>query len=565
MNALINDPVADFNEHLPEISKRFDFARPPIIVGRSEPDKEEDAEIYDGIAVTSFGYFRVARHLPTNAFCLIASKSPTNLRGRRDAPDSPDNPDTPIMATTEGLAKSYIVAAFRAPEGGESYTVANRLRRAMHRHGDSISERSEKHFTLYGANLTNPNGDSKVFNTDTPTEVWTNGRLAYLLDQTAKGEWRVSFYAPTKRKDGSFVPVTLGKSKLADKFARVSRVISKASSYERAREDMAEHWQKISSRLWDEQSIYKGEGAIMRASSWVSNFCNELAENGPRLAFVTASVGATLGAFNPKLGIIGGVAAAIVHTVMDHIADESYVTSRDAIKRSRDAKRRLDIDSYPAHGDVSDHFKIQTPGNIAKLSAKLDLERFSAEEFEFLDSNSSGLLRDHEFATEGFRPDSIKDHVLSMHQRGFSSSCYLPDKKTRLDLFQSGLVRLMHEMPDGNVRFYAGYREDACTEERLRLPKELIERLKYGIIAIDYERKNADFNQAFQSHMVTTDDMLDEMTPLLFRDQKDVPEAVRSQSIRSICDVFSGCVGERIKLRGKKNHTPSLPDLRAIL
>ncbi|MCB9991151.1 MAG: hypothetical protein H6867_07195 [Rhodospirillales bacterium] len=559
MEAEIKDPLTDLNEHVPATVKKFDFARPPITVGRSTLAHREDPEIYDGTTVTTSGYFRIARHIPTGTLCLLSSKAPQNLRGKRESHKGP------IIATKEGLNYSYIVAAFRSSGKDEdTYKISSQLRRAMFRYGENLGERCEKHFTLYGANLTNPDSDTRIFNTDTPTELWTNGRLAYLLDQTKEGRWTVTFYAPVRRKDGSFVPVTLGKNKLADRFAKVSRVISNSHSYAQARQDMAEHWQKISSRLWDEQNIYEGEGLGMRTSYHAAKFIDKMSDHGPRLAFVTTAVGLTLGAFNPKYGLIGGLVAATIHTIMDHIADESYSTSRELIKRTNEARKRLNIDSYPFNEDVSNHFKIQTPDNIARLCAKLDLDRFPAEEFELLDSKRAGLLRDHEFITDGFRPDSLKDQVLSMHQRGFSSTCVLPDRNTRLDMFQSGLVRLMHTLPDGEIRMYSGYRADICVEEKLRLPQEYIERLQNGIVANEYDRRRENFNHAFRPYELSVDEMMDEIAPTLFRDQPDINDAVKLHSIQSIRDVFGGCTGERIPAKAISQH-PSLPDLRAIL
>jgi len=558
------DPFALLNRAAPPIISRFNFERPTEIVGRSNiddirGDDPVDVDIHDGTIITAHGYARLARHKPTGAICLFASKASLNLQGVRLA-------DGAISATKDGLEKSYIVAAYRNSGRDEDiYQVAPRLRRALRRFNEDLGERSEKHFTLYGAQTAGQAG--------TAVEFYTNGRLAYKIEKQQRGSgYKVSFYTPTKRKDGSFVPVELGRQTLSQRFGRVSRVVSNAPDYPRARHDMAMHWQKVSSRLWDEKSIYQGEGFVLNAKKHMAQFFNYIAEKGLQLSLVTGAIGLGMGLISAKYGVIGGVMAAVMHTAAHHILDESYEASNKSLRAAREARNRLNIEAYPQGQDVANHFRIQTGENIAKLCAKMDLERFKAEDFEWLTAARSQMPLDHEKQTDGFRPSSLRAHLLFVHQRGFSSSCTLPDPHTRLDIFQSGLIRLMHEKPDGKTVIYSCYRPDACLEENLRLPADKIEKMGTEISRYEYDRRRADFHHAFSraAAPVPLDDMMRDLEDnMLFRGRPDVPVAVKEASLQSIRATFAMPVPVMVQDNKAKplymnGNPPPLPPLAAL-
>lgn len=387
------DPVATLSRKVAAVVSRFNFERPTEIVGRSNVDdmcgnEPVDVDIHDGTISTAHGYARLARHKPTGTICLFASKASISVRGERQE-------DGTISATKEGLEKSYIVAAYRSTGHDEDiYQLASYLRRALRRFNEDLGERSEKHFTLYGARIAQQTG--------TVAEFYTNGQLAYKIQEQKHG-YKVSFYTPTKRKNGSFVPVDLGSQTLSEKFGQVSRVISKASSYPQARHDMAMHWQKVSSRLWDEKSIYQSEGLALNAKRRIAHIFNYIADKGLQLSLVTGTIGLSMGLISAKYGMIGGIMAAVIHTAAHHILDESYAVSNKALRIAREARNRLNIEAYPHNQDASNHFRIQTSENIVKLCAKMDLERFKAEDFEWLTAARSQMLLDHESSTDGFR------------------------------------------------------------------------------------------------------------------------------------------------------------------
>ena len=555
------DPVARLNDSVRGINSRFTFERPMEVVGRCTVSAApgampHDADIHDGTIVTAHGYARLALHRPTGTVCLFTSKASSNLQGTRQ-------PDGTIIADDDGIAKSYIVAAYRT-DGSDAdiRRAAPHARRALRRFNEDLGERSEKHFTLYGAKTQNRRG--------TDTEFHTNGRLAYVLENLGTGKgYRVRFYAPTKRKDGSFVPVELARHSLSSKFASVSRVISTAASYEQARHDMALHWQRISSKLWDERSIYEGEGAYFNAKKNIARLFNSLAERGLQLTLVTGIIGLGMGLISAKYGIIGGLLAAVTHTAAHHVLDESYALSNEQWKKLREARRRLNIEAYPLGENVADHFKRQTRDNISRLCAKTDMDRFKGAEFEWLTAARAGVLLDHEKAVDGFHPSSLRAHLLFVHQRGFSSSCTLPDPRTRLDVFQSGLVRLMHERADGRIAVYSRYDESACVAPALRLPQEKIDKMGGHIVRIEYDRTRDSFYHAFERgpEAVSFEDMMRDIEDnMLFRGMPDVPPAVRAAALHAVRASFAR---DREPVKGREHlylggRPPYPPPLQAL-
>jgi hypothetical protein len=354
-------------------------------------------------------------------------------------------------------------------------------------------------------------------------------------------------------------------------FSGVSKSVSSTYTYEQARHRLAHHWQKVSARLWDEKNLFEGEGLVFRTKKIVASVVNTISEKLGQLSLVTGLTGATIGTLvNPAYGLFGGIAAAIVHTGVHLVFDESFRFSNEVWKRSKEARNRLDLDAYPLTGDVSDHFKIQTPENIKKICSKMDVARFPADQFEFLTSDDSGLLMDHEHANDGFYPSSLNSYLLTAHQRGFSSSCMFPDKTTMINIFQSGLVRLMHEKQDGNIVVYGRYRPDACTDSRVEMPLEKQEKFGDRIVRFEYDRRRRDFYHAFKvsAAPVTIENMMADMEGSLFASQPGLPQNVRAQSLRSIRETFQLVAADdpkKIQSLYMGGRPPVLPSLRAII
>lgn len=542
----IQDFVAHINDTIPTVVSRFKFERHSRVIGRSNTDDSVsndfiDPDIHDGTVVSSNGYARLAHHKPTGTVCLITSKASLNLQGVMQG-------DGTILATREGLESSYITAAYRTHTLDDMYMVAPRLRRALRRYNSDLGERSEKHFTLYGTNFEKPfkkSALSKLFNSKAlpvdanQYEVYTNGRVAYTLGYDGKS-YRVKFVAPTRRKDGSFVPINMSNGLLTQYFSSVSKTIAREDTYAAANNELKKHWQNLSSKLWDEKSIFEGEGRLFRARKLSADIINHVIDHGMQIGIVTLIVGVLTGLINPKYGIISGITAAIIHTSMDMAVDEGYEASRHVLEKVREAKKKLDITAYDFNEEVSDHFKIQTTENIGKLCAKLDMKRFKASDFEFLNAAQSRMLMDHETKLEGFRPSSMRAHLLLVHQRGFSSSCYLPDKATRVDAFQSGLVRLMNEKEDGTIVIYAKYRDDLCQAENLRLPQDKRDRMGDKIWRYEYNRRNEDFHHGFKrGRDMNLDEMMEDLAQNLMFRLGSVPlenQEIALNAVRTIFD-----------------------------
>lgn len=555
------DPAGLLNQAISGIIGRFVFETPSFVVGRADPDGLADPGLYDGLIVSSHGYARVARHIPTGTICLFASKESYNLKGERQQ-------DGTIVPAHDSLNRSYIAAAYRSSGlDSDTYKAAPLMRRALKRFWENLGERSEKHFTKYGALL---DGVAGFALSGDMIEVHTNGRLDYLLSKHGK-RYKLRFIAPTRRKHGSFIPPALTRFSLRDIFSGVSKRVALNYTYQMARHSLAAHWQIVSSKLWDEKNLFEGEGIVFKAKKFAASVANTIAEDAWQLSLATTLTGATIGTFvNPAYGLAGGVAAAAVHTGIHMAFDESFRFSNEMWKRAREARSRLNLDAYPATGDVSDHFKIQTAENIKKVCSKPDLWRFPAHEFEFLTSARSGLLLDHEHAMDGFHPTSLQAYLLTAHQRGFSSSCMFPDRTTMVNIFQSGLVRLMHEKPDGRIVVYGRYRADACIDTRVQMPEEKREKFSDRIVRFEYDRRAPGFYQAFHPspEPVTMEHLMAEMEDSLFATQQPPAADVRARSLQSIRESFEraasgepGCVPSMFM----SAHPPALPSMRAIV
>lgn len=554
------DPVGEFNRRIPHVTSRFAFDRPWRVVGKADLQDGDltsaDSEIYSGTVITPQCFARLAFHKPTSTICLLVSKTAVNLRGARQR-------DGRILATYDGLAKSYLVGGRRVSDDPTEFRVtAQAMRSNLHRFCSQMDERTRKHFTLFSGSITQ---DSKS------CEIYTNGRLAYLLDPAEK-DHNIRFYAPIIRENGSFIPVQLGGRNFWDRLSmpsyNVAKLISTKKSYEESRHDLALHWQKVSSRLWDEKSLYAEEGFAFTAKKTLAAFTNATLEHRKTIA-ISGIVGLGVAVETHQVGL--GIATfalghVVAHSLLERGADRTQQVS-ELLKR---AKQRQNIDAYPMDAeDVSDYFKIKTRTNIAKLCPHVDLNQINPADFEFLQADKGYLLPDHDIPEDGMRPASLRGHLLSAHQRGFSSSCSLPDSATRLDVFQSGLVRLLHDRQDGTVLVYAGYRPDACVSDVQRMPPNYIERFEDDkLVRIEYDRRHPRFSESFRSQeLVTHETMMNEVgTRLAFNELSGAASPIKTKSLEAISQSFRAPDPANAKHKlYMGGQPPSLPDIAAIL
>ena len=550
----------DFRKTTLEVSSRFMFERPVSCVGRADlsliaatdADRGTDRDIYDGTFVGSHGFARVAYHHDTKTLCLIATKAPTNVRGVRDRANNS------ILATHDGLSRSYIIAAYRLKDDSSNSTYVGRhLRRALEKFGIDLADRSEKHFRQFAGRY--------PIDTDAPAtgrygEIFTNGSTTYVLTPDKHGKYTARFNAAARRLDGHFMPFDpLDQAHFGHHITHIGKDIYHGSDYETARQAIEGHSVRVYSRLWDQKSLYQDEGAAFKARKWRASAANYIADHSVSAA-TTALLSAAVFAHNPTAGLGTAIGVTALHTLAHKLTDESLHGAINVVDKARAARAKTSVHDYPFDTDVSDHLKIQTPDNIAKLCPKIDLNRFPAHGFEFLTSRECGLLLDHETVENGMQPENLRGHLINAHLRGFRSTSMVVDNRTMIDDFRNGLVRLMHEKQNGNVVVYARYRPEFCTAEHMRLPQGYIEQFDGGMVRLEYDRRGPHFRQSITTQYgIKHRDMIDEIDDkLLFSEQRKAAAGLRAQSKQVIDGVFHGA---------SKTGTPAypLPDINAAL
>ena len=534
------DALRGYRDAISDVIGRFDFDHHAVI------DK-------DGVIVTPQGFARPFYHKKTNTVGLVFSKTANNLRGENFGAQGQN------FAKTEDLERSYIIHARRlqgdcdAPieKRKNKHNNEREMRKALDIFCAELGRRNQKHFTGFMA------GD-----------VFTNGVLKYHIIKRRSDRFDVMLRLPTRRKDGSFVPFDLDdKNKLRNHFAKVSLTVAKTATYEQARLAMQKHWGMMSSDLWDEKNIFNNKGGWFKTKKLAADVFNTTYDHAFTFGLTTLAIGGGTTAIKPELGLIGGVAGALAHAAT-HIAVEKSIdgaTEVRAHRKTAEAKKKHKIDAYAFDKDVSDHFKIQCDENIAKLCPHIDLGRFPAEEFEWLNLKQFNMLRDREQVHQNLKDTCLAGHLLFMHQRGFSSTCSILDDKTELRLFQSGVVRLMHEKEDGNIVVFGQYRPDLCLNEKLRLPEHYIEQFKDGIVRVEYDRRgNFFFNSLIKdTENVAFADMIKEVEgQFLFRDQPIVPWEVNRKSRQALYNSF---INEKSFTKPDIHTAPPMsPDYRAM-
>lgn len=522
---------------------------------------ENDPDIYNGTFVSTYGFARLAYHVPTNTLCLVASKTPVNLRGERV--------DGHIQPTEQGLNRSYIVAAFRLKEDGENAERAGQLSRgALEEFGVDMADKGEKRFRLMAASYDIPAAKGEVAK---KAEIFTNGCVTYLLEETEKG-YKATFHAAAQHRKGHFVPFTLNEDTvIRNGITKISKVIAQDKDYAAVRAKLNTHWGAVSSRLWDHKSLYEGEGAWFNVKRAGINAVNYVHQN-TEAAAVTGILCAGAYGYNPGAGLGATVGATVLHTIAHKLTHDGLHGTLSAYERARQAKARKDINAYPFNEDASDHFKIQTTENMRKVCPKMDLDRFPADEFIWLDAEQSHMLLNHESVENGMQPENLRGHLVNAHLRGFTSTCLTLDKRTQLDIFQSGLVRIVHQPQKGKAVIYGQYRPELCDQEHLRLPNEYARQFKNGIVRMEYDRTGTSFRDSTDLQTgITYKQMLHEMGKVLFRTQPHAPKDVKDQSLKSITDVFldprqliSDPYEDTYPVPSDDRQSFALPDVRAL-
>lgn len=528
---------------------------------------EEDPTIYSGTIVTSHLYGRIAFHVPTQTYCLITSKTPENLKGQR-------HEDGTIRATKQGLAKSYIPSAYRTtPDDSFKRKILWNLRKDLIGNRNELGLRSEKHFRL----------NAKQYTFATPTkadphacetvEIFGDGCVSYLLEKTKEGKFQVTRHFATQRSEGHFLPMNFGRENpLLTPISKISKKLGTAASYDEVRARIAQDWSKVSSALWDQRQLHADQGVAFSLRKSIIDSVNYAHKKKLGVLSIPL-VSSIFYAWNPAAGIAALLGQSALHKGLDVLADGGVEGLTAAKKKAKTAQDRQQIDTYPIKENCAAHFQIQTPENMLKVCPKMDLERFNAEDFIFLDAkqikeiqldNTDELLDDFEI-------ENLTDLVLNIHQMGFSSEYYELDDRTDADIFNNGVVRTMHEQPDGTIVAYAQYRPDACINEDLRLPQNYIDQFNNGIVRIEFDRKKSPYSEAFKIEKnIPYNQMAHELKhSMLFRSQPHTHDEDKERSLQCVLDAFydpqtydkdliraEGVGGNKCFLSGRMNALP---------
>ena len=541
-------PLSHFHDRITDITSRFSFTHHPV------PDQ-------NGLIVTPQGFGRPFFHRETNTVGVLFSKTANNLEGRRLV-------DGRIVATKEQMERCYIFAARRAKgnvnaplkDRSNEHTMRRELREDFDITRRELGKKSRKHFTLYGAD-----------------NLYTNGRHAYELIKQKNGGFAVVLHLSTRRKDGSFIPFDINDKSLRGKFSHASKTIGRFKGENQARRFVSQHWHELSAQLWEGKNIFLNSGLSMAGKKLMADFVNVSLDKGGRIATATSIVG---GIFATKYamavdahaglmavgGAIGaGLLSTLIHTAV-HLPVEfgvdEYVGAR---RRAKELRSKQDIEAFDYNVDVSDHFKIQTADNLAKLCPHVDLDRFKASEFEFLSLDEFDLRKDREQTQENLQATVLAGYLMFGGQRGIPSEAFIADNKTEVRAFHSGAVRYMHEKDNGNIVVFAQYRKDLCTNENLRVPQPYIDQFEGQIVRLEYDRMADTFGEGLVQDVtpVSYQDMMREVeTENLFKNYDGLSWTTKQATLEGIMGTFVD-TSSYAHLRGR-THLAVRSSLKAV-
>lgn len=564
--AVINASIhKKFSENVKEVSAEFTFRIPTMCMGRvdisahDDGQEEFDEDIYNGTYITTHGgAARVAFHTPSETYCLISSKTAVNLRGNRDE-------DSHIIASDTGLSKSYILAAYRIKSDGSNRDqVKAKLSDALDQYNREAGKRSKKLFTQYAARFTADEPVHKSPDKVEFSEIFTNGYASYLVNgqknktnSLVEGMCSADFYVSVKRdvditaegRKERFVPMNFKPNFWNSDITKISKPLSDADGYASLRAKIDDHWsgskkrKGVASRLWDQDSLYKGEGfgVFNRSRAITVNYINKHKKS----VFATAGVAGVLFAINPAAGIAVITLGAAAHTLGEKLAHGTFDGIETGFDRVKRAQKRKNIEDYSFTEDCSDYFKIQTENNLSpeKIAPKMDMERFDSQEFVF-EKFETLPLRSNMAVENGLRPEDIRSLLLLGHQRGFTSTVTFLDRNTRVDAFQNGIMRVMHKQlgEEGKVVVHAQYRPDLCTNDNVRLPQVYIDQFENGLIRMEYNPAQDSFKDSMKVEAgISQSQAVHEIRHVqLFRSQSYTNKEVKDRSMSIVSELFLG-------------------------
>lgn len=546
------NPVSSFADNALRASAKLKSSRAEAVIGRVTLGGDDrfrgDDGIFSGMISALQGVRRITFNHKYGTFNNVFAKVAEDVEGKRN-----DAEKTYMTESTK--RRAYRGASYYAPHVNLDNPVvptkvSDKLRDEWHQYCREISERSRKHFTLFRAEAGHITHDIRdifkdTIDPETHTEIFTNGRFFYALDENEGGTYDVKHYAPARRKDDEFVPVRLNRSCGFDK---VAKNIAEGMSYAEAQHHVAEHWENLSHRLWEEENV----PSIKDGQQFYAEYAAKRIVNWPRDApwdfAASMSFGVTTGLATNSLAF-GTIAGAVSHAVHDDIF------KKRGQRIARRIKKHFKRPDQYGEDDSSDFFKA---GAIGKTASKMN-DKVVPQDEQILDFKQSNFPSQTPL-DNSMQPLKIRGLIASIDERGFSSIADMietsgdeTDMGTRINRYQNGLVVMKTRCEEGKEIFFATYRADLVLSDGSddpkkdrRLPAHYREKIEGKILRVEYnpldpEKNNGsmEFSSAFSVHKVTHDKMMEEVTgSLLYQDKPYMDDESKENGYALIRDLI---------------------------
>ncbi len=348
-------------------------------------------------------------------------------------------------------------------------------------------DRMPKHFTLYGTKIDklDPKLARQGLTPNTTTYIFTNNNYIYTIDKLPSGQWKVNFAMPTRRKDGSFVPIDLSRQGLRDIFAKSSTTLAVCETLDEAMDTMDAHWAKVSSNIWDEGDAYDVAGKLFKYKAKIKERTNKIIDSIPRRAFTAASTGTMMGLTYYGGAMSAAVASTAYHTAYDLVTDEMIEGRKIRLKQSQ--KRKLS--DYKIGENRTDFYRKKTAQEVSKLCAHIDPKRLPASHVEWPTFDTANLYSNDMTKGKYNKAGSLEELVLYLQQRGLSSRCDFPNDTDIIQSFQNGINRIsLYDQHTETYTIFAQHLPQRCKNEKVALPEYYAEKFN-GDNVISYRYK----------------------------------------------------------------------------
>jgi hypothetical protein len=489
--------LSAFSAEMAATNAHLAVERPKGIVARALVD--DDPEIYGGLVARTQGFARLALDEVNGTVILFASKVADHLRGERDA-------SSVVRPTQEGLQRSYVISALRHRAGGPILPPdrAEHFKDQIRIYCNEMRHHNAGMLTLYGTQI----GDQTVF---------ANNYVSYVITPDKQGRCSVRFVAPLRTHHDRE-----NSESLVEAFSRSLIQKSLGTKLSRAQADLVlmEHWQTVSSKLWDNEPLHKGEGAPMHAARLATQLGRYPKDHGLGMLTAMLVAGGFMMAKDAHMVAAAIVGFSVLHAVADVTLKETFGGAVGGFKEGRKRAKAKAIQNYDENEEAVRFYLDPSPENLKKLCAHIDLTRFKPEDFRFLNTQEvRGLLQTHGRFEENLRPSSLRGLAVHGDQRGFTSTAFYPGPRTRVNIYQTGMVTLKHARGDGKIDIFVTDRPKYCLRDGLRLSALYIDQIREGgtgLQHIVYDTHAEAFAEGFTQQSVTYAQMQEILGPRLF-------------------------------------------------